>query len=224
MKCDFCEEQLSIKTVYNRIYGDDSRLILDTENFCLVPCLGQLREGHFLAFSKQHFNSAGAMEKDCQEELQLLINKVASYHKNEYHMPTICFEHGVLSDAGNNGGCGISHMHIHLLPGSHSEFNQLMKALAENNINNIASANGISDTSSYISRKTAYIYVSVLDAIDGNESYIITNQSNYFESQYMRKKIAAVIGKEVWDWRSISVPEDDFMNTLSKAKQAFTSD
>lgn len=222
MNCDFCNEQTSVKTVYNQIYGNHSRIVYETEHFCLVPCLGQLREGHFLIFSKKHVNSAGVMNHSIIDELKSFVDRVAEYLKREYQMDTICFEHGVLSDDGDNGGCGISHMHIHLLPGTSSEFENLLLALAEDDTNIISLATSISDASDCVENNQTYIFLSKSDVQGEISSYIITNRENYFESQYMRKKVAGVLGKEVWDWKEIKRPEEDFINTLTKAKKNFS--
>lgn len=137
-------------------------------------------------------------------------------------METVCFEHGVLGDDGRNGGCGISHMHIHLLPCTASEFDLLLKAVIQDTGNVLASVNSISDTKILVDNKKTYVFLSKVENQYKDDSYIITNQTNFFESQYMRKKLAEIFKKDIWNWRDINYPEKDFLNTFVKAKRFFT--
>lgn len=53
------------------------------------------------------------------------------------------------------------------------------------------------------------------------DAFIVTNQNNYFESQYMRKIICKVFGETGWDWRERRNPELELLNTLEQGRGFF---
>lgn len=216
MDCDFCNERNGFETIYNKIYGSKNRIVHETKLFSVFPCMGQLRKGHFLISSKAHKNAIGMLDTSAISELKLLIDDVANLFRNIYQQDLVCFEHGVLDDQGVNGGCGIYHMHLHLVPANRKEFSSMLKLIQSNKDNIVYPSQGLLDTRDCVATKRTYIYLALHEQMHLSDAFIITNNNNFFESQYMRKIVCKVFGKADWDWKSSQTPEETFLNTLEK--------
>lgn len=227
MRCDFCDEKEGVKTVFNEIYDIKDRLVFETESFRLFPCMGCLREGHLLIASKKHYNAIGALDSEVMIELQGLVQKVVAFNKTEFKSETVVFEHGVTDDSGKTGGCGISHMHLHLLPMSKEEFDSVSEIIKKTKQNTVRQIKNLREVKKHYENQKTYIILSFLDSIDKkitDNSYLITSDKNHFESQYMRKVVSEVLKKREWDWRKIKNPEPEFINTFSSARAYFSTD
>lgn len=223
MKCDYCDERDGIQTIYHEIYGSRNRIVHKTEHFSVFPCLGQLREGHLLIASNKHVNAVGMLNRNEIDELERLIFRISGYFRKEYGTDTLCFEHGVLSEEGSNGGCGIYHMHIHLLPADQDEFFKVRNSVRRDSGNKIIGTEKLSDTGFCIAESRTYILLMRIYGKQEKESYIVTNVHNYFESQYMRKVVGKVFGRKDWDWREKKQKEPEFLKTLEKSRSFFNS-
>lgn len=226
MKCDFCDEQKGIRTVFNEIYDIKDRLIFETESFRLFPCMGCLREGHLLIASKKHYNAIGALDSKAMIELQGLIQEVVNFYRTKYKRKTVVFEHGVTDDSGKTGGCGISHMHMHLLPMSREEYDSVSEIVNNSKQNTVRQFETLQEVKNLYENQITYTLLSFLDSKDkiAHNSCIITSDKNHFESQYMRKVVSEVLKKREWDWRKIKNPEPEFLKTYTKAKEFFLND
>lgn len=227
MRCDFCDEKEGVKTVFNEIYDIKDRLIFETESFRLFPCMGCLREGHLLIASKKHYNAIGALDSKVMIELQVLIQKVVDFYRTKYKSETVIFEHGVTDDSGKTGGCGISHMHLHLLPMSREEFDSVSEIVNNSKKNTVRQIETLREVQKLYENQKTYILLSFLDSKDKkipHNSCLITSDINHFESQYMRKIVSEVIKKREWDWKKIKNPEPEFINTFSSARAYFSMD
>lgn len=221
MNCDYCREREGIETIYNKIYGNRNRVVYETENFCVFPCIGQLREGHLLVASKEHVNAIGMLRPNVIVELEQISKTIAAFFKKQYNQELLCFEHGVLSDEGMNGGCGIYHMHLHLLPASYIEFSDVLRQVKIPDTNTVQLVPGFTETCHFVAEGKTYIFLGHSDKYQNFKSYVISNSNNYFESQYMRKIICNVFQKSNWDWRQVIQEEPEFLNTLGKSRAFF---
>lgn len=221
MSCDYCDERRGVETVYNKIYGSRNRMVYETNSFVVFPCMGQLREGHLLIASKAHRNSIGMLDADIIRELESLVSDTAAFFWETYQRDMLCFEHGVLDDDGANGGCGIYHMHLHVLPADQEEFSAVLQLVRKEETNFVSQAAGLLDTRHCIANQKTYIFLSLFSQMKKQDHFIITNRNNYFESQYMRKMICKVFGKPDWDWRRIERPEFELISTLEKSYAFF---
>ncbi len=221
MKCDFCDERKGIQTIYNLVYGSYDRIVYETENFVVFPCMGQLREGHLLIASKKHYNAVGQLDDFLLIELDSILNKVCCFIKKEYGKMSIVFEHGVLEDDGKTGGCGIYHLHLHIIPAVKDEVQDVFERLQEQKTNDMHIVNGLKDTTHYVQNKQTYVFCGQSTEDGLLSAYIITNDNNYFESQYMRKIVANVFGKYDWNWKNNKDPEHELLSTAEKAKRYF---
>ena len=165
MNCDFCDEINNIETIYNKIYGGKSRVVCSTEHFIVFPCMGQLREGHLLIISKKHINAIGLLDVLAMEELRRLLFAIVGYFKNEYGKELLCFEHGALSDDGSYGGCGIFHMHLHLLPIIYDEFLGILNYVKNQDTNAVNQVRDLTDTRQYAQSSKTYIFLSCIGVV-----------------------------------------------------------
>lgn len=221
MSCDFCDEQKGLETAYSRIYGDKRRIVHETNSFLVFPCMGQLREGHLLVSSKAHINAAGMLDEGAAGELEALVAEVAGFFRDVYRQDLLCFEHGVLDDEGTNGGCGIYHMHLHLIPANRREFLSALELVRNCDANMVSPSRGLRDTCGCVAAKKTYLYLAMLENLRRWDAFIVTNKNNYFESQYMRKIICKVFGETGWDWRERRNPELELLNTLEQGRGFF---
>ena len=221
MSCDYCDEKNGIATVYNEVYGNLNRYVLETAHFVVFPCMGQLREGHLLIASKAHINAMGMLDEKMFGELNELTLKISLFFKQTYQSGLFCFEHGVLSDNGENGGCGIYHLHLHLIPAHEDEFLTVVQHLENAQTNTLYPVLKLSDTRQRVHMRKTYIFIGYMNNTRLQEAYIAENPNNYFESQYMRKITCSVFKRKNWDWRKAIVPEPEFLKTLENSRGYF---
>ncbi|WPN29902.1 HIT family protein [Pseudomonas sp. P5_109] len=204
--CVFCRELIGRKdTNFARLYPEfSSRVIAETDDLVVFPCIGQLTPGHSLVVTKAHYsNFAEAFNALSDLAIQL---KSALENANEFlgfkSKDTLYFEHGAIT--ADHGGCGIYHAHLHLVPQAGGV--------------KIGSVSG-SDPQSFKSLMDAYF------AIDGAKPYALigSEQSGFtteslnvaLPSQTIRRKVASELGCPVWDWREAG-QEKGMIDLLSR--------
>lgn len=221
MSCDFCDEYKGIRTIYNKVYGSFDREVYSTTHFTVFPCMGQLREGHLLIVAKRHINCIGMLLEEELKELDNIASEIKRFYMKRYGLYTLSFEHGVLCDDGSQGGCGIYHMHLHLLPVSVTEYKEILNCLQREKQNTVLSISSFKDIGKYVKQGKTYVFVSGYRDQLNEESYIILNERNYFESQYMRKITAFVLKREIWNWKIVNNIEHELLETARSAKNYF---
>jgi diadenosine tetraphosphate (Ap4A) HIT family hydrolase len=208
--CDFCKEFADdAENTFNRIYGQHlvSRGLFRSEEFVVVPSLGQIAEGHLLLLPTKHFTAVGDLPESLLEEFTGLAKKVAATITAEYGS-CVAFEHGVRP--GGTGGCGIYHAHLHAL------------SLAE-----------VPDPVDMLKQRFAYAELSHPGQIgrqsEGLASYLFYQDARgklyLFDtgplpSQYMRKLIADAQGSQDWDWRTAG-REERLLATMRRLSGQF---
>lgn len=221
MSCDYCDEWQGLETIYTKIYGSRNRVVHETKSFLAFPCMGQLREGHLLIASRIHKNAIGMLDADTILELEGLIENVATFFQHTYQQDLLCFEHGVLNDQGDNGGCGIYHMHLHLIPANQAEFLSVLKLIQQDKANDVCPVQGLLDAHRYVSNQKTYIFFAFLSQMQKQDAFIVSNSDNFFESQYMRKIVSKVFKRTDWNWKKIKEPEVALLKTLDKGYSFF---
>jgi diadenosine tetraphosphate (Ap4A) HIT family hydrolase len=168
--------------------------------------MGQICPSHILIVSHRHYNAIGQMPEEEREGLKRIISGVEANlpnlfikdeNKDEYGI--LFFEHGVFDDSGDNGGCGISHLHIHALCYKKKYFQALKNHLEAEHGNNMKQTDDVfAEIAKLTKEKKTYILL-----MFGNFKYIITASDNKFESQYMRRKAAAQLENVEWNWKKV---------------------
>jgi|SRR5580704_14813263 diadenosine tetraphosphate (Ap4A) HIT family hydrolase len=211
--CDFCREfagdsDNSFQTIYAG--GPDSRFLLRSLQFVVVPSLGQIFEGYLLLLPIKHFRALGDLPPLALEEFVAISESVKKVLENDYG-PCIFFEHGTRS--AGVGGCGIYHAHAHAAP------------LA-----------GLSDPVDILKKRFPYATLANLNEISkesaGLSSYLFYQDTaarlylfdtGPLPSQYMRKLLADSLGTEDWNWRNAG-REDRVLATIARLAPRFEAE
>jgi len=108
--CRFCPPAFS---GYGRSPIENT-VLLETDEFVVVPSLGSLVEGWLLIVSKEHYLCMAEAPPSLIDELLALRELVRGVIVDKYRTATV-FEHGP-ARAGMPMGCGIDHAHLHVAP------------------------------------------------------------------------------------------------------------
>jgi len=88
--------------------AEDENLLLETENFYVVPTIGGFVEGYLLLISKEHLGSLAEIKKSQIEEFENLKKKCKKILIKIYD-GCIFYEHG-------RTGMSVNHAHMHAVP------------------------------------------------------------------------------------------------------------
>jgi diadenosine tetraphosphate (Ap4A) HIT family hydrolase len=196
-ECDLCNELEGKDCYFRAIYQQDmrERIIFRTTNFAVIPTIGQIVEGYVLILPFKHYTAIGALPDELYAELEALMDFTKKAIISTYGVKPIFFEHGVPYEGGESGGCGVYHMHLHVVPLNYEVNFQASIPLP---FKRIASLYQLQDI---ISEGRSYLLY--IDQ-EGNK---FLNDSDHIPSQYMRRKLAEVLGSKDWDWRSFQKEE-----------------
>ena len=204
--CVFCRELIGRRdTNFARLYPEfSSRVIAETDDLVVFPCIGQLTPGHSLVVTKAHYSNFAQAFNSLPDLAIQLRRVIADVHEllDVKSDDTLYFEHGAIT--ADHGGCGIYHAHLHLVPQAGSV--------------KVGSVSGSDPT----------LFKSLIDAystIDGVMPYALIGAEQFgfgaekldvpLPSQTIRRKVASVLGCPVWDWREAG-PEQGMIELLSR--------
>lgn len=88
-------------------------VLLESENFVVLPSKGSLVPGWLLVVPKAHQLSLAACSSSQATELESIIALCAHAVERTFG-PATMFEHGAVNE-GTSWGCGIDHAHAHVL-------------------------------------------------------------------------------------------------------------
>ncbi|MBA7682243.1 hypothetical protein ES703_90592 [subsurface metagenome] len=185
-----------------------NRIITETENFVVVPSIGQIVEGYLLIVAKAHHPSMGCLSDSEIKELEDLMQRTRLLLTPTYGRP-LFFEHGVV-DGIESGGCGISHAHIHAVPLA-DEVDLLPLIQQSFRGCSIQSLTGLTQKALY---DRPYLFYEDQQA---NRYLFDLHAANGIPSQYLRRAIASKLGSQEWDWRSFG-QENKLLATLTTLK------
>jgi diadenosine tetraphosphate (Ap4A) HIT family hydrolase len=209
-QCDFCDEfSGGHNNAFSRRYGSDprGRTVFETQNFKVLPSLGQIVEGHVLVVPVRHYTALADMPSPLTEEVADLADHVRIALSANYGS-CLLFEHG--SRGVCSGGCGIYHAHLHAVPlREESEPVSLLKERF-----GYRKLGSIGDIASESNGTDSYLYYEDLHS----NRYIFDVE--YLPSQYMRRLMAEALGKDEWDWRKCG-REEALLSTITRLSQAF---
>jgi len=198
--CVFCDSRNEIfgnTPEFKRLLGDKiaSRKLFETENFVVLPSVGQIVEGYLLIMPKPHFTSMANMDKALFPELEHVYSEIERILKSNYTKP-IFFEHGVCrSEYQYNGSC-IDHAHIHAVPAPVDVSDELAKKYKFTEIKKVSELGTIA-------RDKNYLYV------DNGSGTKFIFEANNIQSQLIRYLIAEKLGTpKKGDWFLYSGKEE----------------
>ena len=170
-----------------------NRIILETENFVVLPTVGCFQIGYLLIVPKLHYLCFGEFNKQLFIELDGIINKISRYIKKTTGKDNIIFEHGT-RDISKLTSTSIMHAHIHIMPFEGSFINFLPVDCKLKTIGGFADLAKENDN-----------YLFLRDT--NNVNYIVIN--NEYPSQFFRRIACKALGiTECWDWRSHEFSEN----------------
>lgn len=205
--CGFCAEIHGVDRENNLLRthitpqtGLESRVILETEHFQVIPTLGGFVEGYVMVVSRNHYDCVGKVPAADLPELKALLEEVKGRIRRCYGTGTVCFEHGSVSCTNRFGGC-INHAHVHIVPCGASLLEDIRCFGLD-----CQSIDDLEALRAYGADGTPYLYFEDVD----QRKYLITGDAVI--SQFFRKLLADHHGvPERWDWRT-----DLFMDNIEK--------
>jgi ATP adenylyltransferase len=208
VNCVFCDSTKTCfgntpefkKLVENEI---PNRIVYETENFVVVPSVGQIVEGYLLIMPKKHFMSIANLDEELFEELEGVFNKTETILEKEYSKP-IFFEHGVCRLSYNFNGCCVDHAHIHAVPVSLNISDPL-----KNEFTSFTTIKKISELSKR-AKNANYLFVK-----DNTDQMFVFN-ANEIRSQHVRYLIADMLGmRSKGDW-TLYPGKEEILATLRR--------
>jgi len=167
----------------------DSEILLETSRFVIIADVAPVVEGHILAVSKWHAESAANLGAAALAELVELVAAAEVVVGGAYG-PCCVFEHGS-GDGPTDTAC-IEHAHVHIVPYS----------------------GDLRELSSY---RESFAHIpgwESLDRVPADVGYLFTRSSEHqywlavrqrVERQHWRRTLAAAAGSRHPDWRLMSV-------------------
>ncbi len=148
----------------------------------LLPALGMLVPGYLLATATEHrvsFAELGAPRLEQTERWLAHVTEALQPVFGRY----LAFEHGSCGEA--SAGACIDHAHIHLVPLADQLGEQLANTLEWQELPALAALERM--------RGRPYVYLGV-----GGRHFVVADPD--LPSQWLRRKIAAHLGHDLWDW------------------------
>ncbi len=189
-------------------YKQQKNVVFESDNFFVVPSLGQIVEGYLLVCSKEHFIGIGHFPIKLLNELEQVQTRVKKALVKNYTKP-IFFEHGPVT-SNKKGGCCIEHAHLHAVPVDIDILDEITKNFKAKKIK------GFRALIKQVKKSTPYFYYE-----NRQEEKYLFELFEPVPSQYLRRLIALKIGaKEKWNWMWHPGIEE-FNLTLAKLKGRF---
>jgi diadenosine tetraphosphate (Ap4A) HIT family hydrolase len=191
--CIFCDEIHSGPNANfaSRYPELESRIVWSDGTLFAMPCIGQLQPGHFMIIPIDHYDTlraASATIGPLDDCIAAGIEHVRSVF-GLGDTALLVFEHGARDP--RDGGCGIYHAHLHVVPVARDFDVPTLFGLAMPH-----AASCFETLFETIGQSTSY----ALGGIWG-EGYRYQPLTTPLPSQYMRRKLTAALGRSQWDWR-----------------------
>lgn len=191
--CTLCNEIVreNSETPFQEIVGKQclERILRVSENFVVLPAIGQIIEGYLLIVTKKHYISMGELPENHLVELNALMQEISAVLKKIYQSRAIFFEHGSVTCIGEGGSC-IDHAHIHAVP---IEVDLIPKIPPFYEVKKIESLGCLKEQ---VKKRIPYCFYQSVN----NEKYVF--DGTVVPSQFFRRLIAhEVESPDIWNWR-----------------------
>ena len=201
-------------------YPRRSNVLHETENFFVVPTIGQIGiEGYVLICSKAHRSGLGDVPPSQHEELEKLLLLTRSVISSVYDVEAVVFEHGPRTTC-QMGGASVDHAHLHVVPAPVDLMGTILPLLQRElgvgrffRVERTEGFHRIREV--FMGQKTSYL---LFEGADRKRFIVEVNFP--IPSQYLRQIIASELGSPEWDWRRF--PHDDsFARSIGRLKGKF---
>lgn len=215
--CPFCNEYTCpnesqfYMEVGNKI-GYESRILLETDNWYVIPTLGSLTAGYVLLVTKQHYRSLANISHELFIEMLELKKKVEDVLYDKLGMHCISFEHGTVND-DSKGANSVDHLHVHVLPFSQPVWQNIALDVPQMCFNVVKSYQDL-NRGWKEALPNSYLLFQDFD----QKIYYVPDASN-MPSQFFRKHLAPYLDADNWDWRSETY-SDNIIQTISLFSQS----
>jgi ATP adenylyltransferase len=119
MACTICSELAGrpdpyLGESYKKLIESNSNILLDTENFVVLPSVGALNPSHVLVVPKEHVcNFAMLPHERLVNEFPQIYYALRNFNQSK-GVSVVFFEHGMGSIFDTSGAC-VSHAHLHVI-------------------------------------------------------------------------------------------------------------
>ena len=173
----------------------NERTIYRSENFFVIPTLGQFITGYLLIIPYQHIMSNGELSRKHLEEFQIVLSDIEYILKLAYPdaKGILVWENGSGTSGKGKAKDSLVHSHVHVAPSGLTA--DVIKDMAGFHFNEL----GIMDLPNF--KEHSYLLMRCPD----KEKWLINNDPKvYIPRQYVRQLIAEEynIPGDAWNWRT----------------------
>lgn len=187
--CEYCEY---IKNHFYDTKRNMNRAIYKSENFFVMPTLGEFITGYLLIVPDEHVMSNAELNPTLQKEFFSVLEDILYILKLTYHTPNfLVWENGTGNSGKGKAKNSVVHSHVHVAPSELTA--SKIEELSQFNFAKISK----DDLSSYGNH--SYLLIK-----DTENCWFINDESElYIPRQYIRKLLAEEYGisGDVWNWR-----------------------
>lgn len=115
--CTFCDEVNGSVTRFHElglVERPGAHVLLRTEHFAVVPCVGALTDWYVLIVPRRHVLSSGWLTAPERAELRALLDEMTRRLTARTGQGVVVFEHGSHSFRDKGGACH-DHCHVHMV-------------------------------------------------------------------------------------------------------------
>lgn len=207
--CTLCCELIGKEdnNLYYAISNKKDRIIKETQNFVVIPTIGQIVEGYLLIVTKIHYPCIGALPSNLFKELVKIKNECREILYKTYKKKSIIFEHGAVGKIfKKRAGCCTDHAHLHIVPVEVDLLEDIKKHYRGKKIKSLK------ELRKQYFKKSPYLFY------ENNNKEMYLFNAPLVVSQYLRKILAKNLKKESkWDWR-ICHGKEEMLRTIKKLK------
>ena len=206
--CAYCN---CIKNNFYDYKLDMNRVIYKSENFFVMPTLGEFILGYLLIIPIEHAMSNAELSTSLQEEFLTVLNDISYILRLTYQTSDfLVWENGTGNSGKGKAKTSVVHSHVHIAPSKLTA--SKIKEISQFDFDEIS----YNELSLYGNR--SYLLIREKE----NNWFINSNPEVYIPRQYVRQLLAQEykITGDAWNWRTNPFPElmiktiDDISFTL----------
>ena len=188
--CRYC------KYISNNFYdasGNMNQAVYKSENFFVLPTLGEFITGYLLIIPNEHIMSNAELNPILQEEFYSVLEDVLSILELTYHSPHfLIWENGTGNSGKGKAKDSVVHSHVHVAPSN----------LTASKIEELSQFNFTKISKDQLSLYGNHSYLLIRET--ENCWFINDNPELYIPRQYVRQLLAEEHGihGEAWNWRT----------------------